>query len=72
MNGAAAQVDRAADRLHDQRGDQVAADGRQRLDAEEEHQHRGHQGAAAHAGQADDEPDDQARKRDEQINVHVL
>ena len=41
-----AQVDEAADRLHAQRGDQVAAHGGQWLDPEEEHQHRRHQRAA--------------------------
>src|ERR1700693_3537008 len=67
---APAGVDGGADRLHDQRGDQVAGEGGERGDAEEQDQDGGHEGAPAHAGEADRESDDQPCQRDIQVDVH--
>jgi hypothetical protein len=47
--------------LHDRAGHQVAGNGRQRWDAEQQHEHRRHQGAAAHSGEPDDDADAQGR-----------
>jgi hypothetical protein len=71
VDGAAAQVDPAADRLHDHRGHQVAGHGGQRLDLEHQHQQRGHEGAAAHAGQAHREPDQQAGGGHVQVDLQA-
>ena len=67
LHGAALPVDRAADRLHDHRRDDVARHRGQRLDAEQQHQDRRHQRPAAHAGQADDEADAEAAQDDEGV-----
>ena len=52
----------AADRLGDRRVGEVGADRHHRLDAEHEDQQRRHQRAAAHAGDADEEPDAEAEE----------
>ena len=50
---------------------EVAGDRGQRRDAEEQHEHRGHQRAAAHAGHADDDADQQAGHDQRQLQVHA-
>jgi hypothetical protein len=56
VDGAPAQVHDAADRLHEEAGDHVARYRGEWRDAEEEHEDRRHQRAAAHAGQAHHDP----------------
>jgi hypothetical protein len=51
------QVAPAADRLRHRRVEDVGADRRRRLDAEDQDQERRHQGSAAHAGHADEYAD---------------
>ena len=63
VDGAPPPVHRAADRLHHHRRDDVAGDGGQRLDAEQQHQDRRHQRAATHPGQADDESHERSHRR---------
>ena len=70
MHGAAAEVDTTTDRLHHDRGDEVAGHRRERLDAEADDQDRRHERAATHTGEADNETDDQTRERDAEIDVH--
>ena len=41
------------------------------LDLQDQHQDRGHQGAATHAGEAHDEADDQAGENEREVDVHV-
>ena len=67
----APQVDERADRLHEQRHDDVARDRGQRVDAEEEHQHRRHEGAAAHPGEADDRAHEQPADGEREVEGHV-
>jgi hypothetical protein len=55
-----AQVHRAAKRLHERCNHEVIRHGGKRLHAEEQDEHRCHQRAAAHAGHADDHPDDRS------------
>src|SRR5579863_9544771 len=59
-----------ADRLHDQRGDEVAGNRRERCDAEEQDEDRGHQRAPAHPGESHCEADDQPGQRHIKIDVH--
>jgi hypothetical protein len=71
LDGAAAQVDPAADRLHDDRRDQVAGDGGQRLDLEGQHEQGGHERAAAHPGQAHGEADQQPGGGQMQVDLQA-
>jgi hypothetical protein len=48
--------------LGDRRVEQVGADRRRRVDAEQQHQQRRHQRAAANPGEADDGADDKTRQ----------
>jgi hypothetical protein len=48
--------------LGDRRVEQVGADRRRRVDAEQQHQQRRHQRAAADAGEPDDGADDKTRQ----------
>jgi len=70
VHRAPAQVDDGADRLHHRAGDQVAGDGGERVDAEEQHEDGRHQGAAAHAGEPDDDADAESGERQEEVEVH--
>ena len=71
MHGAAAEVDAAADRLHHDRGDEIARDCGERLDAEDEHQDGSHERSAAHAGESDHRADDEPGERNAQVEVHA-
>jgi hypothetical protein len=71
VDGAAAEVHDAADRFHHGRDDEVARDGGQRRNAEEEHEDRGHQRPATHAGHADDRADEEAGNDQQRIQVHT-
>ena len=55
-------VTNRAERLEDRTVEDVRADRRLRIEAEEQDQHRRHQRAAAHAGHADEHADQQARE----------
>ena len=68
VHGAVAPVNGAADRLHDHRRHDVAGDGGQRLDVEEQHEDRRHERAAPHPGQADDEADEEAGEDDKRVD----
>ena len=57
IHAAVSDVNEGADRLHHGARDQVAGDRGERRNAEEDHEYGRHQGAAAHAGQADDDAD---------------
>ena len=59
-HGAPAPVEPAAQRLHDERGHQIARDRGQGSDAEEQDQDRGHERATTHASQSDCEANQQA------------
>jgi hypothetical protein len=61
VHGAPAQVHRPGEGLHDQAGDQVAGDGGEGWYAEDQHEQGRKQGAPAHSGEADEEPDEGAR-----------
>src|SRR5664280_2327304 len=65
----AAPVDRHAARLHEERGHEVRGNGGRRSDPKEQHEHRGHQRATAHAGQTDEESHDGATKYEVEVNV---
>jgi hypothetical protein len=67
----ALEVHGGADRPHHHRGDQIAGDGGGRLDAEQEDQHRRHQGSPARARHADEQTDDRASQNDVRIDVHA-
>jgi len=54
--------------LGDCRVKQVGADGRCRVNAEDEHQQRRHQRAAADAGEPDDGADDKARQGEHPVH----
>ena len=59
---------RRADGLHHGARDQVAGHRRQWGDAEEQDEHRRHQGSAAHAGQPDDDAHDQGAERERPVD----
>jgi hypothetical protein len=63
-------VHAAADGFHHHGRHQIARHSGKWLDLEEQYEDRRHQCAAAHAGQADSESDDEARKGDVRIDVH--
>lgn len=66
------QVHRAADRSYEQGRDEAAADGRERLDPEEEHEHGSHKRTAAHTRKSDDRSDEQPGQSESKIDVgHV-
>ena len=52
-----------------QGGNEVAADGGQGVDPEDDHQDRGHEGAAAHPREANDEAHDEAGQRDQRVDL---
>ena len=64
VHGAEPAVADRAERLEDRAVQDVGADGVRRLEAEEDDEDRRHQRAAAHAGEADDRADQQARERE--------
>jgi hypothetical protein len=64
VDGAASQVNEPSDRLHEETGHHVAGHRRERCHSEEEDQHRRHERTAAHAGEADDQPDEKPGHRD--------
>ena len=72
MDGAPAQVHHRADGFHHRTGDQVGGHRRERQHVEEQHEHRRHQGAAAHAREADDNTDSKGGDRQGQIEGHLL
>ena len=72
VDRAAAGVHPAAERFHDRAGGQVAGDRGDRRDAEDQDQDGGHQCAAAHAGQADDDADAESGERQGQIHRAIL
>ncbi len=61
-------MDGATERLHHRRGHDVARHRGERIDAEEEDEHRRHQRAATHPRQADDEADHEAAQH--QTDIH--
>ena len=69
VHGLRANVHPRTDRLHDRGGHDIAGDGGGGVDAEDEHEHRGHQGCAAHAGQSDHDPGDQAAEGKGEVDV---
>jgi hypothetical protein len=69
VHGAAPEVDKTADRFHEETGDDVAGHRRQRWDSEEHDEERGHQRPAAHAGQSDDDAHQQPGDRDRRITT---
>ena len=71
MNGAAPQVHERADRFHHGTCHQIGRHGRERQHVEEQHEHRRHQGAAAHAGEADDNADSEGGDCQRQIEAHA-
>ena len=68
VHGAVVQVHTGTERLHRQCGDEVARYRRERLDPEPQDEDRGHERAATHSGEADDEPDTQAREGDPPVH----
>ncbi len=71
-----APIDMAVEAMHHRAGglgggseQQVGADGGGRVDAEQQDEQRGHQRAAADAGEADDQTDEKARQRIERIDA---
>ena len=64
------QVHGRADGPHQDGRHQVAGDRGGRLDAEQQDQHRGHQGAPARAGEPDKQPHDRTAKDDVGVEVH--
>jgi hypothetical protein len=58
----------AADWLHEERSEQVAADCGERLDVKNQDENRSHESAAAHACQSNDKSDQEAGERNVQIN----
>ena len=66
------QVDERADGLHEQADDDVARDRGQRVDAEEEDQHRRHQRAAAHPREPDDDADEQPADGERDVEGHAV
>ncbi len=69
VHGAAPEVDERSERLHEQRRDQIARDGRSRRDAEDQNQDRRHQRAAPHSRQADDQPNEEPSCGDGRFDV---
>jgi len=65
-------VDQAAEGLHHRAGGEVAGDGRDRRHPEQQHEDRGHQRAAAHPGQADDDADTEAGERHHGVHAASL
>ena len=59
-----------AERLEDERRHDIRRHRRCRIDPEEDHEHRGHQRSTTHAGEADDEADDEAGKGKSEVDVH--
>jgi hypothetical protein len=51
-------MNKPADGFHEEGSDQVATDGSEWLDFEKKDEHRCHEGAATHAGQANSETGD--------------
>ena len=72
VHGSTPEVDPATDRLHHDRGDEVARDGCERFDTEPDDENRCHERAAAHAGETDDEPDEQPCECDPEVDVHAV
>jgi len=76
MDGAAAEVHEAPDGLHHKGRDDVAGHSRQWMNAEDEHEHGSHQRTAAHAREADREPDEQSGECDgdvhDAINLAIM
>jgi hypothetical protein len=70
VHRALVQVNGGADGPHHDRGDQVAGDGRGRLDREQQDEHRRHQRAAAGTGQPDQQPHHRATEDDIQAQAH--
>ena len=70
VDRAVAEVHERAGRLHDEARDEVARDRRQGIGLEEEHEHRRHQGAAAHPGQPDDDAHEQPAEGEREVNRH--
>ena len=70
VNGASAQVDDRAYRLHQRARDEVRGDGGQRRHIEKEHEHRGHERPASHAGQPHDDTDAERGDGEQRIQVH--
>ena len=62
------QVHGGPGRLHHRTRDQVAGDGDERVHLEEEDEGRRHQRTAAHAGQADDDADEERGDQKEQVH----
>ena len=63
MHGPEHPVSHGPERLEDRAVQDVSADGDLRVEPEEEDEDRRHQGATAHPGHADQDPDEQAGKR---------
>src|SRR5262249_30465764 len=72
VDRALANVNGAADRLHDHGGHEVARDGGQRLNLEDQHQNGRHQRPATHAGKADGKADNQPGKSHPAIEMHAV
>ena len=70
VDGALAKVDPAADGLHHDRGHEITRHGGQRLHPEEDHENRGHQCPAPHAGQAHYGADDQSGDAHPEVEMH--
>ena len=70
LDGSPSCMHRRANRLHDQRRDEVAGNSRDGLHVKQEHEHRGHQSAAPHTGETDSAADDHARQRYVEIDMH--
>jgi hypothetical protein len=70
VDGAEPAMPDRAEALEDRAVEDVRAHGVRRLEAEEDHEDRRHQRAAAHAGEADDRTDQQPSKRE--LPGHLL
>ena len=62
-------VHRPAADLGDARIEEIGPDGGRRMDAEDQHEQRRHEGAAANPGDADQKPDGQPGDREDRIDA---